>query len=60
MPRLTFRSSAWIEINRQVEYLAEQSGSEVAERFLDNLISSCELLAQMPRLGLCVGFSARA
>jgi len=56
MPRFTVRPLAWREINTQLDYLEEQAGLETAERFLDQLISSFEALADMPRIGVLCGF----
>jgi plasmid stabilization system protein ParE len=51
MPRFTVRPLAWREINTQLDYLEEQAGLETAERFLDQLMSSFEDLARMPKMG---------
>ncbi len=56
MPRFTVRPLAWREINVHLEYLEEQAGLETAERFLDQLISSFEVLAHMPKIGVQCGF----
>lgn len=56
MPRFTVRPLAWREINAQLDYLEDQAGLETAERFLDQLISSFEDLARMPRMGVLCGF----
>ncbi len=44
------------EINAQLDYLEEQAGLETAEHFLDQLITSFETLAHMPRMGVPCGF----
>jgi toxin ParE1/3/4 len=51
MPRVTVRPRAWREIDRQVEYLQDQAGAELAERFLDGVLQTFDQLAQMPQLG---------
>lgn len=56
MPRTTFRPSAWREVHQAMWYLEEQSDAEVAERFLNNLMSSCNALAQMPNMAPTCGF----
>ena len=56
MPRFTVRPLAWREINAQLDYLEEQAGLETAERFLDQLMSSFEDLARMPKIGFLCGF----
>ena len=60
MPRVTIRPSAWREINRQLEYLEEQAGLAVAERFLDSFMSTCDDLALMPMLAPLCGFQRPA
>jgi len=60
MPRLTIRPSAWGEIRQQLEYLEEQSGLQVAEGFLNGLMSTCEQLAETPRIGPLCGFQRAA
>ncbi len=50
------RPLAWREINAQLDYLEEQSGVEVAERFLNQLLSTFTTLANMPRIGVLSGF----
>jgi toxin ParE1/3/4 len=60
MPRFSVRPFAWREINAELDYLEEQAGLETAERFLDNLISSFELLAQTPKMGVRCGFTRPA
>jgi plasmid stabilization system protein ParE len=57
MPRFSVRPFAWREINAELDYLEEQAGLETAERFLDNLISSFEFLAQTPKVGVRCGFT---
>jgi toxin ParE1/3/4 len=56
MPRFSVRPLAWKEINVELDYLEEQAGFEIAERFLDHLINSFETLAQTPRMGILCGF----
>ena len=51
MARLAFRSRAWREIDVHFEYLEEQGGREIADRFLDRLIESAIEPANMPNLG---------
>jgi toxin ParE1/3/4 len=56
MPRFTVRPLAWREINAQLDYLEEEAGLGTAERFLDQLIISFEVLADMPKMGALCGF----
>jgi len=56
VPRFTVRPLAWREINAQLDYLEEQARLETAERFLDQLMSTFETLAQMPSMGVLCGF----
>jgi toxin ParE1/3/4 len=60
MPRFAVRPLAWREINAELDYLEEEAGLETAERFLDHLISSFELLALTPRMGVRCGFTRPA
>jgi plasmid stabilization system protein ParE len=48
MPRLTIRPLAWRDIDEQLLFMEEQADLEIAERFLINLMQSCEELARMP------------
>lgn len=50
------RPLAWREINTQLDYLEEEAGLETAERFLDQLMSSFQALADMPKMGILCGF----
>ena len=50
------RPLAWREINAQLDYLEEEAGLETAERFLDQLMSSFQALADMPKMGIFCGF----
>jgi toxin ParE1/3/4 len=56
MAYFNVRPLAWREINAQLDYLEEKAGLETAERFLDQLISSFEILSHMPRMGALCGF----
>ena len=56
MPRVVVRPRAWREIDRQIAYLQQQAGAEVAERFLDSLTQTCDQLARMPHMGMLCGF----
>lgn len=60
MPRLTIRPRAWREIRQHLEYLEEQAGLEVAERFLESVMQSAEDLARMPKMAPLCGFRRRA
>jgi hypothetical protein len=53
----TVRPLAWREINSHLDYLEEQAGLETAERFLDQLMSSFQTLADMPKMALSLWFS---
>jgi toxin ParE1/3/4 len=57
MPRPVYRPGARREINRVLEFLEEQAGLEVAERFLDALMHSADQLAQHPQMGRLCGFT---
>jgi toxin ParE1/3/4 len=50
------RPLAWHEINAHLDYLEEEAGLETAERFLDELMSSFQVLADMPKMGFFCGF----
>jgi toxin ParE1/3/4 len=52
----TVRPLAWLEISAQLQYLEEEAGLETAERFLDSLISTFEMLGHMPKMGALCGF----
>ena len=56
MPRTPFRPSAWREVHEATWYLEEQSNADVAERFLSNLMTSCDALARMPLMAPTCGF----
>ena len=56
MPHFRVLPLAWSEINKQVDYLEERAGLEVAERFLDRLMSSFEVLGRTPNMGVSCGF----
>ena len=56
MARFTIRPLAWFEINAQLEYLEEQAGLDLAERFFAQLLASFETLAGMPEMGALCGF----
>jgi len=56
VPHFTIRPLAWREINKHLDYLEEQAGLEIAERFLDQLIRSFDTLTRMPRIGTLCGF----
>jgi toxin ParE1/3/4 len=54
MPKVIIRPGAWREIDRQIEYLQAEAGAKTAERFLDSLMESCNIIAAMPLMGrLC-------
>lgn len=50
------RPLAWREINRHLDYLEEVAGLETAEHFLNQLMSSFQVLANMPKIGALCGF----
>ncbi|MGC2661431.1 MAG: type II toxin-antitoxin system RelE/ParE family toxin [Bryobacteraceae bacterium] len=56
MGQFTVRPLAWREINAQLDYLEQQAGLETAERFLDQLMTSFQALADMPKMGSLCGF----
>jgi toxin ParE1/3/4 len=56
MGLFTVRPLAWLEINRHLDYFEEQAGLKTAERFLDQLMSSFQALADMPKMGFLCGF----
>jgi toxin ParE1/3/4 len=56
MPTYTVRAQAWREVSKDVAYLEERAGIEVAERFLVSLRATWEQLAAMPHLGPVYGF----
>ena len=60
MPRLTIRPRAWREINEQLEYLKEQGGEELAQRFVKAAQDTFEVLAAMPKTGVRCEFSRHA
>jgi toxin ParE1/3/4 len=60
VPHFTIRPLAWREINAQLDYLEEQAGLEVADCFLDQLMSTFTALANMPRIGVICGFRKQA
>jgi plasmid stabilization system protein ParE len=50
------RPLAWREIKTHLDYLENEAGLDIAERFLDQLMSSFQALADMPRMGVLCGF----
>ena len=44
------------KISAQLDYLEEEAGLETAERFLDQLIASFEVLSHQPKMGALCGF----
>jgi plasmid stabilization system protein ParE len=56
----TIRPLAWRAIVETPNYLEENSGIEIAERFIDNLISTAAELARMPMMGAPCSFENAA
>jgi toxin ParE1/3/4 len=46
-----FRVLAWRDISETIEYLETQGGVDLAERFLDAVLTSVHALENMPRMG---------
>ena len=51
MSRIFFRPQAWRDISECAEYLETHSGIELAERFLDAVMETTQLLIKMPHIG---------
>lgn len=60
MPVIVVRASARREIKSHGVYLEEQSGTEVADRFLVAVKDTLESLASMPKMGALCGFQRKA
>ena len=45
------------DVERQFEWYAVNAGWEIADRYLDAVETTCELLARHPQLGPCAGLS---
>jgi plasmid stabilization system protein ParE len=48
MPQILFRPQAWRDIFESAEYLEEQSGFELADRFIDAVRETAQILENMP------------
>ena len=45
------------DVEHQFEWYAANAGWDIAERYLDAVEATCQLLGRHPRLGPCAGFS---
>jgi plasmid stabilization system protein ParE len=55
---VSFRPKARKDIDREWKYLLSQSSIEIADRFLDAVEHTCQMLSTMPLSGSACEFSA--
>jgi toxin ParE1/3/4 len=51
MAQVLFRPQAWRDIFESAEYLERQSGLELADRFIDAVRETAQVLEKMPLIG---------
>lgn len=59
LAQVVIRPAARRDIVEAFDYLSQEAGTAVAERFLDGVESAAHLLARRPRIGRICGFTGR-